>query len=104
MARTDACFPDEYGRRTGKDDDIFEQEVGRQIDGCHTVCENRLPTWPGREGGVGGGGSSSHAWYGHIPSHSYNAGTEHVGFSATRQALLARSTKRREELGESREG
>ena len=33
-----------------------------------------------------------------------NAGTEHVGFSPTRQALLASSAKRREVFGESHEG
>ena len=38
------------------------------------------------------------------PSHPYNAGTEHVGFSPTRQALLAPSAKRREVFGESHEG
>ena len=31
-------------------------------------------------------------------------GTEHVGFSPTRQTLLAQSAKRREVSGESREG
>ena len=38
------------------------------------------------------------------PLHPYNAGTEHVGFSPTRQALLAPSTKRREAFHESHEG
>ena len=33
--------------------------------------------------------------YGQIPSHSYSAGTEHVGFSRTRQTLLAPRAKRR---------
>ena len=37
-------------------------------------------------------------------SHPYNAGTEYVGFSPTRQTLLARSAKHREVLGESHEG
>ena len=32
------------------------------------------------------------------------AGTEHVGFSATRQTMLAPSAKRREVFGESHEG
>ena len=41
-------------------------------------------------------------WY--IPSHPYYAGTEHVGFSPTRQTLLAPSAKRREVFGESHEG
>ena len=41
-------------------------------------------------------------WY--RPSHPYNAGTEHVGFSPTRQALLATSAKRRRVLGESHNG
>ena len=31
----------------------------------------------------------------HRPSHPYNAGTEHVEFSPTRQTLLARSAVRR---------
>ena len=35
------------------------------------------------------------------PSHPYYAGTEHVGFSLIRLALLAPSAKRREEFGES---
>ena len=35
------------------------------------------------------------------PSHPYNAGTENVGFSLSRQTLLAPSTKRREVSGES---
>ena len=39
-----------------------------------------------------------------IDPHPYDAGTEHVGFSPTRQALLAPSPKRREVLGESHEG
>ncbi|CAM9415234.1 unnamed protein product [Laminaria digitata] len=38
-------------------------------------------------------------------SHPYSsAGTEHVGFSPTRQISLAPSAKRREVFGESREG
>ena len=43
---------------------------------------------------------------GHRPSHRYNAGTEHVGFSPTRQTLIA-CTKREakgEAFGESHEG
>ena len=40
----------------------------------------------------------------HGPSPPYNAGTEHVGFSPTRQTLLAPSPKRREVFGESHEG
>ena len=54
-----------------------------------------------------GGVYSCHAWpysYGHRPSHPYNAGTKHFGFSPTRQTLLAPSVKRREVLGESHEG
>ena len=35
---------------------------------------------------------------------TYHAGTEHVGFSPTRQALFAPSEKRREVSGESHEG
>ena len=42
--------------------------------------------------------------YDHRPSHPYNAGTEHVGFSSTRQTWLARSAKRREVFGESHGG
>ena len=34
------------------------------------------------------------------PKHSYNAGTEHVGFSSTRQALPAPSAERRVVFGE----
>ena len=55
----------------------------------------------------GGGVCSCHAWpwsYDHRPSHPYNAGTEHVGFSPTRQTLPAPSAKRREVIGESHEG
>ena len=45
-----------------------------------------------------------YAWsqlHDYIPSPPYNAGTEHVGFSPTRHALLAPSVKRRGVLGES---
>ena len=45
----------------------------------------------------GGRVYSCHAWpqsYGHRPSHPCHAGTEHVGFSPTRQTLLAPGTKR----------
>ena len=42
--------------------------------------------------------------YDHKPSHPYYAGTEHVGFSPTRQTLLAPSAKRREMFGESPKG
>ena len=38
------------------------------------------------------------------PWRLYNAGTEHVGFSPTRQILLTPSAKHREVLGESNEG
>ena len=38
------------------------------------------------------------------PSHPYFAGTEHVGFSPTRQNLLAPTAKRREVFGVSHEG
>ena len=38
------------------------------------------------------------------PSYSYNAGTEHVGGSPTRQTLRAPSVKHREVFGESHEG
>ena len=36
--------------------------------------------------------------------HFEHAGTEHAGFSLTRQTSLARSAKRRDVLGESHEG
>ena len=61
----------------------------------------------GARGGGRGGVYSVCAWpqlYDLRPSHSYDAGTEHVGFSPTRQTLLAPSTKRREVFGESHEG
>ena len=54
-----------------------------------------------------GGGTHYHAWpysYDDRPSRPYNAGTEHVGFSPTRQTLLAPSAKHREVLRESHEG
>ena len=38
------------------------------------------------------------------PSHPYNAGTEHVGFSLTRQTLLEPSAKRREVFASRMEG
>ena len=38
------------------------------------------------------------------PSHPYRAGTEHVGFSPTRQASRGLSAKRRELFCESLEG
>ena len=42
--------------------------------------------------------------YDHRPSHPYDAGTEHVGFSPTRRTFLAPSAKRREVFGELHEG
>ena len=39
-----------------------------------------------------------------LPWDDCNAGTEHVGFSPTRQTSLAPSAKRREVFGESHEG
>ena len=62
-------------------------------------------------GGIGrshrGGGwrvcARYHTWpwpYGHGPSPLYNAGTEHVGFSPTRQILLTPRAKCREVFGE----
>ena len=42
--------------------------------------------------------------YDHRPSHPYNTGTEHVGFSPTRQSLLAPSARQREVFGESHKG
>ena len=67
-----------------------------------------------RAGGGGGGrGYSVGAWpwsYDHRPSNPYYAGTEHVGFSPsrqtcpTRQTWLAPRVKRREVLGEPHEG
>ena len=56
---------------------------------------------------VCGGVCSCLAWpqsYDHRPSHPYKTGTEHVGFSPTRETLLAPSAKRREVFGEWREG
>ena len=50
---------------------------------------------------------SIRAWpwsYDHRPWHPYYAGTEQVGLSPTRQALLAPSAERREVFGESHEG
>ena len=38
------------------------------------------------------------------PSHPCNVGTEHVGFSDTKQTLFTPSVERREVLGESCEG
>ena len=57
----------------------------------------------GRRWGIGGGGGGrafiilhvSSVKTMHRPSHSYNAETEHVEFSPTRQALLAPSCARR---------
>ena len=54
-------------------------------------------------GGRGGGVYSVHCPYDHRPLHPYYAGTEHGGFSPTRQTLLAPSAKRREVFGESHE-
>ena len=51
-----------------------------------------------------GGCTQYHAWrasYNHRPSHLYNAGTEQVGFSPTRQTLHAPSAKCREVFRES---
>ena len=57
------------------------------------------------ERSAGGGGREVYSIFMHgrsrmviavRPSHPYNGGTEHVGFSPARQALLAPSAKRRE--------
>ena len=46
---------------------------------------------------IGSQGRGTRAWpYHRRPSHHYNAGTGHVGFSPTRQALRAPSAKHRE--------
>ena len=61
----------------------------------------------GRSGDGGGEAYSVCAWpqsYDHRLSHPYYAGTERVGFSLTRQTMLAPSAKRREVFGESHEG
>ena len=46
----------------------------------------------------------SRSLYGHRPSNAYTAGTERVGFSPTRQALLTPRLERPEVLGESHGG
>ena len=54
-----------------------------------------------------GGVYSFHAWpqsCGHKPSHPFNDGTEHVGFSRTRQTSGVPSAICREVFGESHEG
>ena len=57
---------------------------GEAAGGVYSVC-----AWP--------------KWYDHRPSHPYYAGTGHVGFSPTRQAMLAPPTIRREVFGGSHE-
>ena len=64
-----------------------------------------------RRGARGAGGGCTNFMHGRSgmtiatsPSHSHNAATEHIGFSPTRQTLLAPKAKRREMFGESREG
>ena len=49
-------------------------------------------------------GCTQFVQYDHRPSHPYYAGTEHVGFSPTRQTFLETSAKLREVFGESQEG
>ena len=62
------------------------------------------------QGGGGGRGVLSASMcmavvvYDHRPSHPGYAGTEHVGFSPTRQTLLAPRAKRLEVFGESHAG
>ena len=56
----------------------------------------------------GGGGAGTQFVHGRsrmiVDLRPYYAGTEHIGFSPTMQALLAPSAKRREVFGESHEG
>ena len=57
--------------------------------------------------GGGGGGARYHAWAWSCddrPSHLYNAETEHVGFSPTKQTFPAPSARRHEVMGDSHEG
>ena len=65
------------------------------------TAERRGGREGGREGGRGGTLSNTH---GHIPSHPYKVGTEHVRLSLTRQTLRGPSAKRREVSSESHEG
>ena len=53
--------------------------------------------------GGGGGGACTHFMHSRGPLHPYNAGTEYVEFSSTRQTSRAPSAKRREVFGESHE-
>ena len=65
-----------------------------------------------RVGGRGGGGDTGRVYSvyalpqscDHRPSHSCNAGTEHVGFSPTSQTSRVQSPRRREVFGKSHEG
>ena len=54
------------------------------------------PAWVG----VGGWGGAWPWSYTHRPSHTYFAGTEHVGFQPIQQILLSPRAKRRNVLGE----
>ena len=70
-------------------DETFRRSIGRPLGAART----------------GAASGCTHVMHGRRdmtiegPSHTYNAGTEHVGFSLARQTLLAPSAKRREVLG-----
>ena len=70
------------------------------------IIDPRTPTMLGRrgEGVYSTSCMTVVVWSYHRPSHHYNTGTEHAGFSPTRQTLIASSVKRREMLDESHKG
>ena len=77
----------------------FQTEL-RNTASCETLGGSNAFLQGARGGGVF---SLCMLSYDHRPSHPYYAGTEHVGFSPTRQTLLALSAERREVIGESHE-
>ena len=59
------------------------------VSGDRGRGEKRRDEEGGRKGGYNHLITNDRTPYGHRPSHPYNAGKEHVGFSPTRQTLRA---------------
>ena len=101
------CAQFVHGRSCVAIDPPIPTRPGRSTSGFHQPVQGAMDGWIHCFVRKGGRGYSVFAWpqsYDHRPSHPYYVGPEYIGFSPTRQALLAPSAKHREVFGESHEG